>query len=60
MLVAGAIGLLAVMALGLLAALERSIFGPIATLAHAVDQVRTRGDCDHRVLVVDRRHRASA
>jgi PAS domain S-box-containing protein len=51
LLVAGTIVLLAVVALGLLATLERSIVGPIATLARAVDQVRTRGDYGHRVPV---------
>ncbi len=52
MLVAGTIVLLAAVALGLLAALERSIVGPIAALARVVDQVRTRGDYGHRVPVV--------
>jgi PAS domain S-box-containing protein len=48
---AGTIVLLAVVALGALAALQRSIVEPIATLAQAVDRVRTRGDYTHRVPV---------
>jgi PAS domain S-box-containing protein len=51
MVAAGTVVLLAIVALGLLAALQRSLVGPIAALAQAVDQVRTRGDYQHRVPV---------
>ncbi|WP_341890621.1 response regulator [Variovorax sp. YR752] len=50
-LAAGTIVLLAGIAFGLLAALQRSIVGPIAALAHAVDQVGTRADYAARVPV---------
>jgi PAS domain S-box-containing protein len=49
---AGTVVLLVLVALGLLAALQPAIVGPMGTLARAVDQVRTRGDYGHRVPVV--------
>jgi len=48
---AGTLVLLAALALGLLAALQRSVVGPVAALARAVDQVRTRVDYSQRVPV---------
>ncbi|MBL0091104.1 MAG: response regulator [Piscinibacter sp.] len=51
MIAAGTIVLLAVLAFGLLAALQRSIVSPIAALAQAVDQVRARADYSRRVPV---------
>jgi len=51
MIAAGTIVLLAVVALSLLVGLQRSVVSPIAALASAADQVRTRADYGHRVPV---------
>ncbi|HSI59034.1 MAG TPA: response regulator [Ideonella sp.] len=46
---AGTIVLMALVALGLLAALQRSVVRPIAALAQAADRVRTQAAYSHRV-----------
>ncbi|EGW22821.1 ATP-binding protein [Methylobacter tundripaludum] len=46
----GVIVLLATVALGLLAALQKSIVGPISTLAETVEQVHSHADYSQRVL----------
>jgi len=46
----GAVVLLAIVALGLLAALQKSIVGPISTLAESVERVYFYADYSHRVL----------
>ncbi|HSW08897.1 ATP-binding protein [Aquabacterium sp.] len=46
---AAVVGLLALMTLGLLATLQRTIVGPIAHLAETVEQVRTQADYRRRV-----------
>ncbi|MEP6875191.1 MAG: response regulator [Burkholderiales bacterium] len=51
MIAAGTVGLLTLVALGLLAALQRSVVSPIAALAQAADQVRMQADYSHRVPV---------
>ncbi|MBI5719273.1 MAG: response regulator [Burkholderiales bacterium] len=51
MITAGTLVLLATLALGLLAALQRSVVAPIAALARAADQVRARADYGHRVPI---------
>jgi PAS domain S-box-containing protein len=51
MIAAGTIVLLAIVALGLLAGLQRSVVSPIAALAEAADRVRTQADYSHRVPV---------
>ena len=51
MIAAGTVVLLAALTLGLLAALQRSAVTPIATLAQAVDQVRTQADYSRRVPI---------
>jgi len=51
MVAAGTTLLLTIVALGLLAALQRSVVGPIAALAQALDQVRTQADYSHRVPI---------
>ncbi|WP_284619402.1 response regulator [Aquabacterium humicola] len=48
---AGTVVLLVVVALGLLLILQRTITGPVATLAQAVDRVRTAPDDGQRVPV---------
>ena len=48
---AATVVLLAVLGLGLLAALQRSIVSPIAALARVADQVRARADYGHRVPI---------
>jgi PAS domain S-box-containing protein len=45
----GAVVLLAAVALGLLAALQKSIVGPISTLAETVEQVHSHADYSQRV-----------
>jgi PAS domain S-box-containing protein len=51
MVAAGTVVLLAVVTLGLLVGLQRSVVSPIAALAEAADQVRTQADYSHRVPV---------
>jgi PAS domain S-box-containing protein len=51
MIAGGTIVLLAVVALGLLVGLQRSVVSPIAALAEAADQVRTEADYSHRVPI---------
>lgn len=46
----GVVALLAIVALGLLAALQKSIVGPISTLAETVEQVHSHADYSQRVL----------
>ncbi|MDI1276227.1 ATP-binding protein [Methylobacter sp.] len=46
----GVVVLLATVALGLLAALQKSIVGPISTLAETVEQVHSHADYSQRVL----------
>lgn len=47
----GVVVLLATVALGLLAALQKSIVGPISTLAETVEQVHSHADYSQRVLI---------
>jgi PAS domain S-box-containing protein len=53
LIAAGTIVLLAVVAFGLLAGLQRGVVGPIAALAQAADRVRTRADYSQRVPIAE-------